>query len=242
MTIYAGQPHVWYHDFNVGDLRHAWWNGVQWNFETLDGAGGGNGRTTNPVGQYNAAATFAGQLHVWHLDLLGGDLRHAWWNGVQWTFETLDGAGGAGGRTSSLVGGFNAAAVNAGQLHVWYRDYGRGALRHAWWDGVQWRFETLDGDGGGNGRTTNNVGAYNAVTIYAGEPHVWYHDFTAGDLRHAWWDGARWTFETLDGAGGGNGRTIKNVGQFNAVALHAGQPHVWYYDATVGTFRHAWWG
>jgi len=52
---------------------------------------------------------------------------------------------------------------------------------------ADWYFETLDGDGGTNGRTTNDVGLDNAVTLYGGVPHVWYHDATARTLRQAWY-------------------------------------------------------
>jgi len=52
---------------------------------------------------------------------------------------------------------------------------------------ADWYFETLDGDGGTNGRTTNDVGFFNAVTLYGGVPHVWYFDFTVGTLRQAWY-------------------------------------------------------
>ena len=42
-----------------------------------------------------------------------------------------------------------------------------------------------------------------------------------------------WSFETLDSAG--------TVGQYSAVTLYGGLPHVFYYDATNGDLRHAWW-
>ena len=135
---------------------------------------------------------------------------------AQWTFETLDGSGGGNGRVDADVGGLpsgtTATTIYAGQPHAWYPDVTNGDLRHAWWNGAQWTFETLDGAGGGNGRTSHTVGEYAAATIYAGQPHVWYDDFTAADLRHAWWNGVEWNFETLDGAGGGNGRTTDSVG------------------------------
>jgi len=242
VTIYGGQPHVWYRDDTAGDLRHAWWNGAAWSFETLDGAGGGDGRTPNDVGFDNAVTIYGGQPHVWYYDGTAGDLRHAWWNGAAWSFETLDGNGGAGGRTTNIVGLYNAVTIYGGQPHVWYYDFSAGDLRHAWWNGTAWSFETLDGDGGAGGRTTNDVGRDNAVTIYGGQPHVWYWDNSQGDLRHAWWNGAAWSFETLDGAGGANGRTTNNVGNYNAVTIYGGQPHVWYRDFSAGDLRHAWYG
>lgn len=82
------------------------------------------------------------------------------------------------------------------------------------------------------------------MTLYQGQPHVWYLDATAGRLRHAWWTGTQWSFEDLDGTGvpGGNGRTGNVVGFYSAVTLYQDQPHVWYLDATAAGLRHAWFG
>jgi hypothetical protein len=238
--VYAGQAHVWYHDKSAGALRHAWWDGARWNFETLDGDGGANGRTANDVGEYDAVTLYGNQPHVWYDDATGGNLRHAWWDGARWNFETLDGNGGPNGRADSNVGRYNTVTLYGGQPHVFFQDITNADMRHAWWDGVQWRFEALDGNGGTHGETTNRVGFDNAALVY-GTPHVWYEDADDGALRHAWWDGAHWNFETLDGNGGPNGAITSQVGTFNAVMLFRGLPNVWYYDATGGNLRHGWW-
>jgi hypothetical protein len=198
---------------------------------------------------YAAALLYDGKPQVWYQALPDGTLRHAWWSGAVWFFETLDGAGapGGNGRTTELVGSYNAVLLYAGQPHVWYQDEDAGTLRHAWWSGSAWFFETLDGAGapGGNGRVADAVGQYNAVIIYAGQPHVWYEDTAsfAGTLRHAWWTGSSWAFETLDGENspGGNRRTSDIVGSYVVVDLDQGQPHLWYDDETTHTRRHAWW-
>ena len=249
-TLYQGAPHLWYYDAIGGDLRHAWWNAAvgQWGFETLDGNGGADGRTSSAVGPYGAAAVYQDVPHVWYQNATDGDLRHAWWNAAvdQWVFETLDGNGGANGRTANTVGLDPSAALYDGVPHVWYRDETGNDLRHAWWNGAAraWGFETLDGNGGANGRTVNSVGTYTAATLYQGVPHVWYGDNTGGDLRHAWWNAAAgaWGFETLDGNGGANGRTADMVGYYNAVTLYQGEPHVFYLDATGDDLRHARYG
>jgi hypothetical protein len=241
VILYGGQPHVWYADDINGDLRHGWWNGISWSFETLDGAGGANGRINASVGAHNAVMLSGGQPNVWYADTTNDDLRHAWWNGTTWSFETLDGAGGANGRVNADVGAFNAVMLSGDQPHVWYWDETGADLRHGWWNGINWSFETLDGAGGANGRVNANVGPFNAVTLSSGQPHVWYYNETSGDLRHGWWNGATWSFETLDGAGGASGRVNADVGAFDAVTLYGGQPHVWYYNETGGDMRHGWW-
>ena len=243
VVLYNGQPHVWYWDVSNHDLRHGWWNGSGWAFETLDGAGGANGATTNDVGSWSSAILYNGEPHVWYYDITDADLRHGWWNGSGWAFETLDGNVnlGANGQITNNVGRYTAAILYGEQPHVWYYDVTADDLRHGWWNGEAWAFETLDGAGGGSGRTTNAVGASSSATLYNGEPHVWYFDSTGGDLRHAWWNGSGWTFETLDGNGTTNGQTNNVVGRYNTVALYNGEPHVWYFDDTGGDLRHAWW-
>ena len=239
--MYGGAPHNWYYDSTSGDLRHGWWTGTTWATETLDGAGGANGATTNNVGFFISGLLYGGQPHVFYGDLTAGDLRHGWWNGSAWAFETLDGAGGSNGRIDAAVGQYSSAALYGGLPHVWYRDTNNGALRHGWWNGSEWAFETLDGIGGGSGQTTNDVGYYPTAILYGGQPHVWYSDSTGLDLRHGWWNGVVWSFETLDGAGGGSGQTTDNVGVYTAAILYGEQPHVWYWDVDAGDLRHAWW-
>ncbi|GEM_PF-1177654 len=241
-TLYGGLPHVFYYDRSVGDLRHSWWDGAQWNSETLDGdANGPSGRINGDVGRYVSATLYGGLPHVFYYDVGNHGLRHAWWDGSQWLSETLDGPGGLAGRTTDDVGPYSAVTLYGGLPHVFYYDVSTGGLRHAWWTGTTWLFETLDGLGGRSGASTHILGQYSSVTLYGGLPHVFYYDLSAGGLRHAWWTGSRWRFETLDGHGGRSGSNTDTVGQYSAVTLYGGLPHVFSYDATAGTLRHAWW-
>ena len=38
--------------------------------------------------------------------------------------------------------------------------------------------------------TGDDVGRSVAVSLYQGQPHVWYYDATSHALRHGWWTGA----------------------------------------------------
>ncbi len=78
--------------------------------------------------------------------------------------------------------------------------------------------------------------------LYNDRPHVFYYDDTNGNLRHGYWNGAAWSFETLDGAGGPNGRIVADMGFYNEAFLYNGRPHNFYYDATNGNLRHAYFG
>jgi surface antigen len=110
----------------------------------------------------------------------------------------------------------------AGNLQLFYPDTSKGSLRHAWWTGTAWDFETLDGPGSVmSGHTSDHVGAAVGVTEVNGDPQVYYHDSTAGSLRHAWWTGTAWRFETLDGPGSAmTGHTSDHVGTAVNVSLN----------------------
>lgn len=138
------------------------------------------------------------------------------------------------------MGDHSAVVLIDGRPHVFYR--GLQTLRHAYYNGLFWAFETLDGEGGPHGRTNANVGAFNAVVLYGGRPHVFYQDATNRNLRHAYFTGTAWGFETLDGAGGPNGRIVADTGLTNAAVSNWGRPEVFYYDRTGGNLRHAWFG
>lgn len=245
--LIGGLPHVFYADLTVSAsgkvLRHGWWTGSTWRFETLDGLGGGNGRTADYVNGPTSAALVGSVPHVWYRDEVEGDLRHAWWTGATWRFETLDGSGGANGQTINDVGVTSSVTVWNGQPHVFYGDQTDGDLRHAWWDGIAWRFETLDGTGPDPaGRMGIAMQYGSAPTVFGGTLHVWYQGQVGNNyLRHAWWTGNGWRFETLDGDGGADGRLYPNVGSFPAVTIFGGAPHVFYSDDHNRDLRHAWW-
>jgi hypothetical protein len=216
-----------------------------WRFETLDGDGGANGRTTNDFEDFQASVVWNNQPHVFYFDAQAGDLRHAWWSGRAWFFETLDGNGnGPRGRIDGDVGGFISAINWNNQPHVFYYDFDNETLRHAWWDGRNWFFEALDGGQfGPNGRIGTAVGGFTAAVTWNNEPHVFYQELENSLLRHAWWDGRRWNFETLDGLGGGGGRVLGAVAIYISAAVWNGEPHVFhgYDDGVQLGLRHAWW-
>ena len=101
-----------------------------------------------------------------------------------------------------------------GNAQVYYYDATRRSLRHAWWTGSAWQFETLDGAGSViAGHDADQVGSAVSVTEMTNGPQVYYTDATAHSLRHAWWTSTGWQFETLDGPGSTlPGRTGNQVG------------------------------
>jgi len=241
-VLYNGLPHVFYRDETSDTLRHAYYTGSAWGFETLEGNGGTNGRIEANVGEYIATVLYNGLPHVFYYDTTNDTLRHAYYNGFFWAFETLDGNGGTNGRVNANVGTYNSVMLYNGRPHIFYRDEMNHTLRHAYWNGLFWSFETLDGNGGTNGRVNANLAWWNASVLYGGRPHVFYYDFTNLELRHAYYNGFFWAFETLDGNGGPNGRVNADVGQYNATVLYGGRPDVFYRDISNTNLRHAYFG
>jgi hypothetical protein len=219
-----------------------------WHFETLDGAGSAKtGHTNDLVGLNNTTVVFNGQLHAFTRDGTHNSLRHDWFDGTSWHFETVDGHGStkAGAATTHDVGLDTAATVFGGKLHFVTLDGTTSSLRHDWFDGTTWHFETLDGSASAKpgAITTDEVGEDNAVAVVGTQLHVFSYDFTFGSasLRHDWWDGTSWHFETLDGAGSTKpGSLDHDVGQGTSVTVFNGQPHVFTLDNSASTLRHEW--
>jgi hypothetical protein len=270
--VFGSQLHVFYFrvvpgDTNAAVLRQGFWDGRQWWFQDLDGNGvaGGGGRINSRVGGPVSGVLFGGVPHIFYaaaINLAPGapgdrDLRHAWWTGSRWAFETLDGAGGGGGRVDGEVGYDNSSVVFNGGPHVFHWGANSGAfnqtLRHSWWDPVRgrWFSESLEGVGvtGGGGRLTpstctmTEVGSSTSTVLFASAPHVFYKAGGAGSqcgLRHAWWTGSAWVFETVDA----QGATCPCPGLSSDAILHNGTPHVWH-RASGGTngerLRQTWW-
>jgi hypothetical protein len=195
----------------------------------LDGAGGSGGRTTHAIGPKTAAVRYATRLRVFAYDRTTGDLRWGRQTTTGWRFARLDGSGGTAGRIDANVGEDQAAVVYAGQLHVFYYDRTHGDLRHGRYDGSSWSFETLDGAGGGDGRVTANVGLRVSAAPYGQVLHVVYANTSSADVRLASLDGTSWSFETLDGAGGADGRILGNVGWHTAMATYGSTLHAFYF-------------
>ena len=171
-AVFDGDLFVFSYDATAGNLRVGR-RTDRWRFATLDGAGGINGRVTGDVGADIAAAPYGGALHVFYRDETRGDLRHAAFDGTAWVFETLDGAGGSGGRRDADVGTAISVAGYRGALFAFYVDRTHTNVRRARLSGT-WTFATIDGAGGTGGRIAGDVGYNTQTAVYDGTLHVFY--------------------------------------------------------------------
>jgi hypothetical protein len=244
-VVAAGEPEVFYYDASDASLRYARLTSSGWAFQTLDGPGSVlYQHTWHHVGSALSALAVGGAPQAYYYDASTGAVHRAWWNGSRWFFLTIDGATSRlAGHTGQRVGSALDATVLAGQPALFYSDTSDASLRYARLTGSGWTFQTLDGAGSTlAGHTADQVGAAVAVTQMKGDAQVYYYDATRQSLRHAFWTGSRWMFETLDGAGSViSGHDGDHVGSAVSVTEMPNGPQVYYADATADSLRHAWW-
>jgi Putative Ig domain len=244
-AVVAGEPEVFYYDASSASLRYARLTAAGWQFETVDGPGSAlYQHTWHHVGSSVSAVVVDGAPQVFYYDATSGALHRAWWNGSRWFFLTIDGpTSRIAGHTADRVGSPVSATLLDGQPQVYYDDASAASLRSAQETAAGWRFETLDGSASTlPGHTGDRVGSAVAVTQMNGDAQVYYYDATRKSLRHAWWNGSAWQFETLDGAGSViPGHDGDQVGPAVSATEMMNGPQVYYSDATAHSLRHAWW-
>lgn len=214
-----------------------------WRYSTLDGVPGA-GRKDGNVGQTPSLVVHGSTLHAFYYDAGGGNLRHAFTaDGANWRYEDLDGTPGSILRHNGNMGQTPAAVSHSdGGLHVLYRDASAGNLRHAWAPaGQPWRSEVLEGDPHAISRKDGDIGHNPTILSYNGALHAFYHNKTAGTLRHAWKaENGSWRFEDLDGTPHAICGLDSKVGEHSAAVIHNNTLQVFYSDVDNKNLRHAW--
>lgn len=181
-------------------------------------------------GKHLVTTTFRNQPAVVYTDSPSGDLKLALWTGKAWERKVIDGRGGSSGRTSDDVSGPVSACVSgAGAkqiLHIFYTNLTTKDLQYATYDGKNFFFEVVDGDGpivqpydqSARVRTASDVSVGNACASTAAGIQVFYRDESQGILLGATKaPGAKWNYELIDGDRKTDNRTTGDV----AMKLHA---------------------
>ncbi len=222
-TVFNGQPTIVYTDTKSGNLKLATFDGKTWKKSIVDGAGGGNGRTSNPINSpISLCVNGSGvkqTLHIFYSDTTDKDLRYATYNGKGFTFEIVDGNGTSINnyddpvrvRTSSDVSITNTCVTKANLIEVFYRDESQGVLLGAVkTKSLPWVYEIVDGDRKTDDRSTGDVGFHLQAISDGNKTYVLYDsvvsmnqkkEISAGGVRLATRIGVNpsaWTYRTLD--------------------------------------------
>ncbi len=194
-------------------LRNVMWNGKFWVVRTVDPAGGS--------GKFNAMASDAeGHEHLAYANVAEGDMRYAYWDGEEWTRETVESQKQAGGYV-----GFSAAITldQSGAPHLAYSDVTHHLIKYAVRKNGRWLIEAVD--------RISNV-AYpdrNSIALDEnGQPYITYYDSGHGILKLAFREGGRWVAMTVDG----------NISGFtSSVQIARGEIWISYADAGIGGLK-----
>ena len=139
-----------------------------------------------------------------------------------------------------------AAAQFNGKPVVAYNDSKSGDLKLATFDGKTWKKTVVDGEGGVQGRTINEISGAISLCVSGAAPrqtmHIFYSDLTDKDLRYVKFDGKSFNFEVIDGNGASVNdyedpirvRTSSDVSVSNACVATNSDIQVFYRDQTQG--------
>ena len=190
--------------------------------------------------------TFNTNPAIIYQDANNGALKVALWNGKIWNKLTVDGRGGSAGRTRNAIAGEVSACVSGfgkvQTLHIFYADSVDKDLRYATYDGKDFKYEIVDGNGTAvNGyedpirvRTASDVSVSNACSVSSAGVQVFYRDESQGILLGAIrTKGAPdWRYELVDGDRKTDDRTIGDVA-FHLDALFDGKDTILLYDSVL---------
>ena len=193
-----------------------------------------------------SSSTFNGEPTIVYADSKSGDLKIAQWNSKVWIKRTIDGAGGSQGRTNLPITGALSTCVNgAGKkqtLHIFYADEVDKDLRYAKYDGKNFTYEIVDGNGPQVNsydtplrvRTASDVNVSSACIASAGGVQVFYRDESQGILLGAvkGKSAKNWIYELVDGDRKTDGRTTGDVA-FSLKATFDGRTSYLVYDAVL---------
>ena len=243
-TVYYNTLQLFYYDRSSGSLRHAWLDTANhWTFEQLDGDKGGISQHSGDTGSFSTAIQYGNSLQLFYYAADLHRLVHAWTSTeAGWRFENLDGTPYSISKSPIGVGLSPTVSVLGDSLQLFYYEGNRTNLRHAWTSTTRgWQFEDLDGDLSAISKTVNDTGLTTFSISHGDVIEVYYYDRLNGNLRRAWVSSTQgWQFVNIDGDPGSFGGQDGDVGiQSGALYDENSVTHVFYYNRTNGTLRHA---
>lgn len=161
-----GKVHVSYSAFRDGALRYAYSDRDKWTIETVeDGRNGRNSQTTPGMGNClvldkNEKPNFSYRDET--------TLRYAWPESERWRIDVVDPDANPS-ENASWIDQRTALALDMnGRPHIAYET--NGALRHAWWDGTQWRVQPMGIIGAGHRYASIAISKDNVIYIGYSDP------------------------------------------------------------------------
>ena len=184
-------------------------------------------------GEHIATTLFRTQPAIVYTDSKTGRVKLALWTGKIWRKITVDGRGGTAGRTLHNVSGPVSVCVSGlgtnEIMHIFYADLVDKDLRHATFDGTNFKYEIVDGNGpivqpyqqANRVRTASDVSVSNACAVTGAGIQVFYRDESQGILLGAVKiPNGKWSYEIIDGDRKTDNRTTGDVGMhLRAVAV-----------------------
>jgi len=164
-----GYPHISYQAaWPNQDLMYAWYDGAQWQQETIDSEGMVGYSTFLALDRQD-------RPHISYYDAGLYALKYAWHDGTAWHLAVVD----AGHVGQQGIGKYTSLALDAADRpHISYYDDAHYELRYAHFDGTRWLTETV---AAGDYLT----GAYTSLALDAqGRPHISYRG-NGGYLHYA---------------------------------------------------------
>jgi hypothetical protein len=176
-----GNPHVSYDSFIKGEMKYAYWDGKEWKRTVIDSPNiSPNGPYSHGLGN-SLVLNRDGKAQISYEDGdLGGaaatqsSLKYAWERDGSWKIDTIANIT----VTGSWIGYRTRQALDPqGNPHIAYED--AGAVKHAYWDGSNWRIQVVSGPGPKRHR-------YENIAIdQAGNIYISYQDAVDGSLKVA---------------------------------------------------------
>ncbi|MFL2975241.1 MAG: putative Ig domain-containing protein [Candidatus Thalassarchaeaceae archaeon] len=215
----SGNAHISYAAYNnsIGsyNLRYSYHNGTEWVYEDVkDYSSNWGYGNTGRNGQIKLNSTDV--PHVVFFDDYWDDVYLSIRVNGSWSSSSVDDYGGL--YTANGERGISLAIDSADGLHVAYYEMNGRYLEYAYRDlgGSSWTKTNVNDQGG------HYIGTSVSIAVdSADRPHIAYHDRSQWDLEYAWFDGADWLVETLDG--------YYSSGRYPSIALDDGdQVHIAY--------------
>jgi hypothetical protein len=202
-----GVPHVSYYDYWNNDLKYAVRYSPGWEIEVA-ASSGANGRFTSVALDSNLYP------HMSHYDDVNGDVLHTFKDENGWHTEMVDGSGDVGNDGTSI------ALDSLGHAHIAYCEQSSDIypeyLKYAFWDGVEWQIDVIDGP---------EIRPRDPTLVLdpAGFPHIGYRDHSNRQAKHAYEDATGWHIEVISEFAG--------IGRVSIALDRNGIPRVAFRDA-----------